>query len=106
MLCSGKRCQPVAEMLEIADLLAEARKQEERREQERVRYAKGWRRYEQDRAEECGRYEELLRGLMERRPRHVEVEPESLKLTKLSETDNIEAFLTTFERVVEAHGVE
>ena len=43
---------------------------------------------------------------MERRPRRVELGPESLKLTKLSETDNIEAFLTTFERVVEAHGVE
>ena len=43
---------------------------------------------------------------MERRPRRVEVGPESLKLTKLSETDDIEAFLTTFERAVEAHGVE
>ena len=31
---------------------------------------------------------------------------ESLKLTKLTETDDIEAFLTTFERAVEAHGVE
>ena len=31
---------------------------------------------------------------------------ESLKLTKLTEMDNTEAFLTTFERAVEAHGVE
>ena len=42
MLCSGKHYQPVAEMSEIADLLktwmAEARRQEERREQEQVRY--------------------------------------------------------------------
>ena len=42
MLRSGKRYQPVAEMSEIADLLktwmAEARRQEEGREQERVRY--------------------------------------------------------------------
>ena len=40
---SGKRYQPVAEMSEIADLLktwmAEARRQEQRREQERVCYA-------------------------------------------------------------------
>ena len=43
MLCSGKRYQPVAEMSEIADLLktwmTEACRQEERREQERVRNA-------------------------------------------------------------------
>ena len=32
--------------------------------------------------------------------------PESLKLTKLAENDDIEAFLTTFERAVEAHGVD
>lgn len=72
--------------------------QEERAEERR--------RYEQERAEERQRYEELLRGLTERRPRRVEVGPELLKLTKLSETDDIEAFLTTFERAVEAHGVE
>ena len=32
--------------------------------------------------------------------------PESLKLIKLTESDNIEAFLTTFERGAEAHGVD
>ena len=32
--------------------------------------------------------------------------PESLKLTKLAEGDDIEAFLTTFERAVVAHGVD
>ena len=40
------------------------------------------------------------------RPCRVEIGPESLKLTKLTERDNIEAFLTTFERAIEAHGVE
>ena len=40
------------------------------------------------------------------RPRRVDIGRESLKLTKLTETDEIEAFLTTFERAVEAHGVE
>ena len=101
MLRSGKRYQPVAEMSEIADLLiktwmAEARRQEERPEQEQVRYAEERaeerRHYKQDRAEERSRYEELLRGLTERRPGRVEVGPESLKLTKFSETDDIEAF--------------
>lgn len=32
--------------------------------------------------------------------------PESLKLIKLGDNDDIEAFLTTFERAAEAHGVE
>jgi len=32
--------------------------------------------------------------------------PESLKLTKLTKGDDIEAFLMTFKRAVEAHGVE
>ena len=39
-------------------------------------------------------------------PHRVEVGPESLKLTKLGETNDIETFLTAFERAVEAHGVE
>ena len=36
----------------------------------------------------------------------MEIGPKSLKLTKLNETEDIESFLTTFERVVEAHNVE
>ena len=40
------------------------------------------------------------------RPHRVEIGPESLKLTRLTETDDIEASLTTFERAIEAHGVE
>ena len=40
------------------------------------------------------------------RPRHNKVGPESLKLAKLTEMDDIETFLTIFERAVEAHGVE
>ena len=38
--------------------------------------------------------------------RKVEIGPESLKLTKLGDKEDIEAFLTTFERAVEAHNVE
>ena len=32
--------------------------------------------------------------------------PESLKLTKLKESKDIEAYLITFERAVQAHGVD
>ena len=38
--------------------------------------------------------------------KRVEIGPESCKLKKLVESDDIEACLTTFERAVEAHGVE
>ena len=38
--------------------------------------------------------------------RATRVGPESLKLTKLSESEDVEAFLTAFERAVEAHGVD
>ena len=110
MLRSGKSYQPVSEMSsEVTDLLKawmeETRKQELRHEEERRRYeqerAEEKRRYEQERAEERLRYEELVRGLTTGRPRRVEVGPDSLKLTKLGETDDIKAFLTTFERSVE-----
>ena len=101
MLRSGKRYQPVSEMSsEIADLMkawmAESRKQEQRHEEEQLRHqeerAEERRRYEREREADRQRYEELVRGLTERRPRRVEVGPESLKLTKLSDTDDIEAF--------------
>ena len=34
------------------------------------------------------------------------VGPESLKLTKLGEDDDIEAFLSTFKRAVESHNIQ
>ena len=74
---------------------------EEKRRYEQERAAE-----RQERADERRRYEELVRGLTTGRPRRMEVGPESLKLTKLTETDDIEAFLTTFERAVVAHGVK
>lgn len=37
---------------------------------------------------------------------HTEVEPESLRLMKLTEKDDIDAFLITFKRAAEVHGVE
>ena len=58
------------------------------------------------------RSEELMRtiaaSLAERepqRPRH-EFRVGSLKLTKLTLLDDIEAFMTTFERPMEAHKIE
>ena len=83
--------------------MAESRQLEGRREREREEERK---RFEQQRVEERLRYEELIRGLTDRRPRCVEVGPESLKLTKLADNDDIEAFLTTFERAALAYGVE
>ena len=122
MLCSGKIYQPEtsegSEMSEVTDLLKawmeESRRQEERRQEERELFEKArleeQHHYEEERRAEREadrrQYEELIRGLMERRPWRIEVGPESLKLTKLGENDDIEAFLTTFERAVEAHGVE
>jgi len=64
------------------------------------------RRYEERQAAERIRYEGLIGELTERRPHQVEVSPELLKLTKLTEADDIEAFLTTFERAMEAHRVK
>ena len=98
MLHSGKSYQPVSEMSEVTDLLKawmeETGKQELRHEEERRHYeqerAEEKRRYKQ--AEERLRYEELVRGLTTGRPRRIEVGPESVKLTKLGETDDIEAF--------------
>ena len=114
MPCSGKCYQPVSEMSEVTELLKawmeKTRKQELRHKKDRRCYeqerAKEKRRYKQEQAEEILQYEELVRGLTTGRPHRIKVGPESLKLTKLGETDNIEAFLTTLERAAEAHGVE
>ena len=94
MLRSGKRYQP--EMSEVAEFLKAWK--EEREEDKR--------RYEQRLQEQQDRFEQLVQGITERRPCRVEVGPESLKLTKPAEGDDIKAFLTTFERAVEAHGVD
>ena len=105
MLRSGKRYQP--EMSEVVELLKawkEEREEEKRCYEEERKEDK--RRYERHLQEQENRFEQLVQGLTERRPRRVEVGPESLKLTKLAEADDIEAFLTTFERAVEAHGVD
>ena len=123
MLRSGKRYQP--EMSEVVELLKawkeereeDKRRYEEEREEDKRRYEQRLqeqqeereqdkRRYERHLQEQENRFEQLVQGLTERRPRPVEVGPESLKLTKLAEGDDIEAFLTTFERAVEAHGVD
>ena len=67
---------------------------ERRREAERLK----------EREEDRKRYEDLIKGMHDSRA--TRVGPESLKLTKLSESEDVEAFLTAFERAVEAHGVD
>ena len=52
------------------------------------------------------RYEDLIKGIHDRRATRIDIGPESFKLTKLTETEDVEAFLTAFERAVEAHGVD
>ena len=64
-------------------------------------------RYEEDKRQQQERFERFIQWL-ERRPpppRRIEVGPEALKLTKLTESDDMKVFLTTFERAVKAHGV-
>ena len=90
-------------MSEVADLLkawmAKFYQLDERREWEQVEQRKH---FEQQQVEERLSYEELIWGLTNRRPRRVEVGPELLKL----KLDDIEVFLTTFERAAQVHSVE
>uniref|UniRef100_A0A1X7TE33 Retrotransposon gag domain-containing protein n=1 Tax=Amphimedon queenslandica TaxID=400682 RepID=A0A1X7TE33_AMPQE len=78
----------------------------ERGEEERQRYEELRQKEEdrrQEREEDHLRYEELIRSLTEKKK---DVGPETLKLTKLGELDDIKAFLTAFERAVNAHNVD
>ena len=88
----------------------ERRKADERYVEELRRRDEAERRREaerqKEREEDRKRYEDLIKGIHDRRATRIEVGPESLKLTKLSESEDVEAFLTAFERAVEAHGVE
>jgi len=90
-------------MSEVADLLkawmAKFYQLDERREWEQVEQRKH---FEQQQVEERLSYEELIWGLTNRRPRRVEVGPELLKL----KLDDIEVFLTTFERAAQVRSVE
>ena len=91
------------------------RKEEVCMEEERRRYKEqwhqkeDWRRIEEDRAQ---RSEEIMRTLAgslaereHRRPR-TKFGVDSLKLTKLTWLDDIEEFMTIFERSLEAHKIE
>ena len=106
----------------------EQRKAKERRAEERTRYEEERRKADERHAEELRRrdeeerrrelerqkerkedrkrYEDLIKGIHDRRATGIDVGPESLKLTKLAETEDIEAFLTAFERAVEAHSID
>ena len=94
----------------------ERQKEEVHREEERRRYEEEWRRKEEEwrrrEEERARRSEEIMRtlaaSLAEREPRRPRTEfgVDSLKLTKLTLSDDIEAFMTTFERSMEAHEIE
>ena len=93
----------------------EQRKEEVRREEERRRYEEQWRRKEEEwrqtDAERASRSEEMMRTLIntlaEREPRRprADLGVDMLKLTKLTLSDDIKAFMTTFERSMEAHEI-
>jgi len=78
MLCSG-RCHQLEEISEVANLL---KAWKEEWDKERECYG-----YEEQRAADRARYEELIHILTDRRPRRVEANPQSLILTKLTEGD-------------------
>ena len=127
MLRSGKnyKMSEVTELLKVR--MEESKKQEERREEERQRYEEERKRAEEryqeelqrrdeaekrreeerqrEREDDRQRYEELIRGVTEAKNKK-EFGLEALKLTKLGELEDVEAFLTAFERAVEAHNVE
>lgn len=69
---------------------------EKQREEERLK----------EREEELKRLEALIMGVTEAGKKRVGVGPDALKLTKLSDSEDVEAFLTAFERTIEAHSVE
>ena len=77
----------------------------ERRENE---FAEERERRERQRGEEMRTQMEMLQKLISERPAvapRAPSEGESMKLTKLTESDDIEAYLTTFERMMEAYEV-
>ena len=127
----GETEMPPSELSKFMELwLEESRKRDEerqkeevRREEERRRYEEEWRRKEEEwrrmederarrEEERARRSEEIMRtlaaSLAEREPRRPRTEfgVDSLKLTKLTLSDDIEAFMTTFERSMEAHEIE
>jgi len=106
MLPSGRCYQP--EMSEVVELLKawkeereeQARRLEQQREQLRIEQEEEKRHYERRLEQQQQQFEQLIQGLAERGPCCVEIG----KLTRLMESDDIEAFLTTFEKAVELMG--
>ena len=87
----------------------ERQREEVRWEEKRKRYEEEWRHMEEERAR---RSEVIMRNLVatltEREPRRPRTDfgAHSLKLTKLTLSDDIEVFMMTFERSMEAHEIE
>ena len=111
----------IPEVGTIADVVCVMIEDREQREKE---IAEERRRHDRERAEECRHYEEeserrirdmtkqlgLLREMVTARPIAApigaQMEREFVKLTRLSNNDDIEAYITTFERMMEAYEME
>ena len=94
----------------------EQQKEETRWEEERQRKEQKWKRKEEKwrwmEEERAQKSEKLMRTIVTylaerepQRPRH-ELGVDSLKLTKLTLSNEFEAFMTTFESLMEAHKIE
>ena len=102
-ITSGSELSGMSSIVEMMRTLIEDR---ERREQA---FAEERERRERQRQEEMHTQMEMMQRLINARPAapvpRVPNEGESMKLARLAESDDIEAYLTTFERVMEAYEV-
>ena len=124
---SGEDTSPAAAISEVVTIADVVRAMIEDRERREMEIAEKRRRHDRERAEEHRRYEEererrirdmtkqfeLLREMVTAHtaqpiaaPIGAQRERESVKLTHLSDNDDIEAYLTTFERMMEAYEIE
>ena len=95
---------PNPELSDIVDIMREMAVDRRRQDAERTEER---RRYEEDnerRLAAVTKQMELLERMVSAKEAKRDTEP--LKLTKLSETDDIESYLTTFERLMTAYEVE
>ena len=85
------------------------RREREKRERRETQREEERRRYEEESERRLQQQMELLQRLVAERPAAAQArspsESEPVKLTRLSESDDIEAYLTTFERMMRAYEV-
>ena len=102
-----QRDREIAEERERRD--REAAEERERRDREAAMERQCYEEESDRRMQEMRQQMELLQKLVQDRPKAALVrgpdETEHMRLTRLSDGDDIEAYLTTFERMMEAYGV-